>query len=161
MEYEIVLASLDDREEILRLYKAQLGREFCPWDEYYPSYQTIDGDMSRAALFVLKKDSKIAAAISIEEDDEVDKLPCWSRELAPSGELARLAVHPAEQNSGLGRIMLRFGMDELRRRGFKAVHFLVNEQNEKAIRCYAVYGFNVAGRCHMYEQDFLCYEKEL
>ncbi len=161
MEYEIVLASRDDREEILALYKAQLGREFCPWDEHYPSYETIDFDLSRDALFVLKTEGKIKAAISLEEDEAVDELSCWSRELVPSGELARLGVAPDVQNSGVGRIMLRFGMDELKRRGFKATHFLVNRHNAKAIRCYAAFGFDVVGECHMYEQDFLCYEKAL
>ena len=33
--------------------------------------------------------------------------------------------------------------------------------NTKAIRCSSVIGFRMAGECHMYEQDFLCYEKEL
>ena len=32
---------------------------------------------------------------------------------------------------------------------------------DKAIRCYATFGFNVVGECFMYDQDFLCYEKEL
>ena len=56
--------------------------------------------------------------------------------------------------------MLQFGMDELQRRGCKGVHFLVNKYNVKAIRCYEVFGFDKVGECHMFEQDFLCYEKE-
>ena len=160
-QYDIVLATEEDREEILSLYKAQLGREFCPWDEWYPSNETIDGDFSREALFVLKMDGKIKATVSIEEDEAVDHLSCWDKNLAPAGELARLAVLPKEQNKGLGRIMLEFGMDELKRRGFKSIHFLVNKYNKKAIACYSVFGFRVVGECYMYEQDFLCYEKEL
>ncbi len=79
----------------------------------------------------------------------------------PVGELARLAVLPDEQNRGLGRIMMRFGMDELKRQGFRSVRFLVNKNNAKAIRSYAVFGFRIAGECHMYDQDLFCYEKEL
>lgn len=161
MEYEIVMAKEEDRDEILSLYKMQLGREFCPWDDGYPSDLEITGDLSRNALFVMKKDGKIKAAISIDEDETVDRLPCWSSALAPEGELARLAVLPDEQNKGIGRIMLKFGMDELKRRGFKGIHILVNKHNTKAIACYAVFGFEVVGECRMYEQDFLCYEKEL
>lgn len=161
MEYEIIMATEADRGEILSLYKAQLGRECCPWNEDYPSNEEIDWDLSRDALFVLKKDGSIRAAVSIEEDEAVDCLSCWDENLAPIGELARLAVLPDEQSKGLGRIMLKFGMDELKRRGFNGIHFLVNKNNSKAIRCYAVFGFRVVGECHMYEQDFLCYEKEL
>ncbi|MCR5254763.1 MAG: GNAT family N-acetyltransferase [Acetatifactor sp.] len=161
MDPVIVLASEKDRKEIMALYKAQIGREFCPWTDHYPSDETIDYDFSRDALFVMKENGKILAAISLEEDEEVDVLDCWNRELAPSGELARLAVLPSEQNKGLARKMLNFGMEELKRRGYVATHFLVNKYNVKAIRSYDAFGFNVVGECHMYDQDFLCYEKKL
>ena len=161
MDYEIVLAKEENRAEILALYKAQIGREFCPWTDEYPSNVTIDFDLSRDALFVLKMDGKIKAAVSLEEDEDVDNLTCWDATKAPEGELARIAVDPEEQSKGLGRIMLQFGMDELQRRGFKGIHMLVNKHNKKAIRCYSVFGFDVVGECSMYDQDFLCYEKEL
>lgn len=159
--YEIVPAEERDREEILALYKAQLGREFCPWNENYPSRETIDDDLSRDALFVLKQGGRILATVSIDEDEAVDSLPCWDGSLAPEGELARLAVCPEEQNRGLGRIMLQFGMDELKRRDARGIHILVNKYNAKALRCYAGFGFAAVGECHMYGQDFLCYEKAL
>ncbi len=161
MEYEIVMATEEDRNEILALYKAQIGQDYCPWDEDYPSNEAINWDLSRDALFVLKINGSIKAAVSIEEDEEVDRLLCWDKNLSPVGELARVAVLPDEQNKGLGRIMLKFGMDELKRRGFKGIHILVNKYNTKAIRCYAVFGFRVVGECNMYEQEFLCYEREL
>ena len=160
-EYKIMMATEADRDEILSLYKAQIGRDFCPWNEFYPSGENIDEDLSRDALFVLKTNGIIKAAISIEEDESVDVLPCWNKQLSPAGELARLAVLPEEQNKGFGRIMLKFGMDELKRRGFYSIHILVNKYNVKAIGCYQTFGFHVVGECHMYEQDFLCYEKEL
>ena len=109
----------------------------------------------------MKEAGKIIAAVSIEEDPDVDKLECWDKDLAPGGELARLAVIPERQNQGEARSMMLFGMEELKRRGYKSIHFLVNKYNEKAIRSYSVFDFNVVGECHMYEQDFLCYEKEL
>ena len=161
MEYNLVLATEEDREEIMALYKAQLGRELCPWDEYYPSNETIDADFARDGLFVLKEDGKIKAAISIDEDEEVNRLPCWDEALLPEGELARLAVLPEEQNKGIARIMLKHGMEELKRRGCNGIHILVGKYNTKAIRSYAVFGFNEVGECHLYEQDFLCYEKKL
>ena len=54
MEYEIIKADKSDKEEILSLYKAQIGRDYCPWDEHYPSMETINMDIQREALFVLK-----------------------------------------------------------------------------------------------------------
>ena len=161
MEYEIVKATEADREEILSLYRMQIGREFCPWDEYYPSNETIDYDLDRDSLFVLRSDGKIKAAISLEYDEAVEELTCWDKNLEPEGELARLAVLPDEQNKGYARIMLKFGMEELVRRGYNGIHFLVNKYNIKAIRSYEVFGFNKVGECHMYDQDYICYEKKL
>ena len=160
-DYQIIMATEADREEIMALYRTQLGREFCAWDEDYPSNETIDFDLSRDALFALRSDGAIKAVISIEEDEDVANLPLWNKDLAPQGELARLAVTPEEQNRGIARIMLQFGMDELKRRGYRGIHFLVNRCNTKALRSYEPFGFSVVGECHMYDQDFLCYEKEL
>ncbi len=161
MNYEIENASQKDKDEILALYRMQIGREFCPWDEHYPSEETIEDDLSRDALFALKMGGKIKAVISIDEDELVIELPCWSKELVPAGELARLCVLPEEQNKGLARVILQFGMDELKRRGYKGVHFLVNKYNVKALRSYQVFGCRLVGECHLYDQDYFCYEKEL
>ena len=62
---KIVAATEADTEEILRLYKAQLGQEFCPWDEHYPERENIAFDLERDALFVMKNEKdEIIAAIS-------------------------------------------------------------------------------------------------
>ena len=64
---EIIQAIETDTEEILRLYKAQLGQEFCAWDEHYPERQDITYDLSRDALFAMKNEAgEIVAAISID-----------------------------------------------------------------------------------------------
>ena len=47
MSNNIVLATDSDREHLMTLYKEQVGREFCAWDEDYPSTETIDFDLSK------------------------------------------------------------------------------------------------------------------
>ena len=157
----IEFATEKDRDDVLALYRAQIGREFCPWDEEYPGNDTIDYDLSRNALIVMRDSDEIIAVISIEEEEEVDELPCWNKLLQPSGNLARLAVSPKHQNKGIARILLQYGMDVLKESGKKSVHFLVNKLNVKAIKSYEKLRFDVVGECHMFEQDFLCYEKAL
>ena len=157
----IVLASDSDREQIMKLYKEQLGREFCAWNENYPSEETIDFDLSRDALFVMKENNEVIAAISIDKDEDVEKLDCWDKNLAPGGELSRLAVTHSMQNKGIARLMMQHGMKALKDRGYKSIHFLVNKYNVPAIQSYAKLGFNDVGECYLYDQDFLCYEKEL
>ena len=158
----IVQAEEKDKAEILRLYKTQLGREFCLWDETYPGEKEIEFDLSRDALFVMKDEKgKIIASISIDEDEAVEKLECWTPELQPGKELSRLAVDPDYQNHGLAREMLQYGMQVVYSQGYKSVHFLVNRHNKKALRSYAALNFQTVGECELYDQPFLCYEKAL
>ena len=154
-------AKIEDKNEILSLYKAQLGREYCPWNEHYPSEEEIDFDLSRDALLIMRSEGKIIAAISIDDDDAVNNLEYWTPELQPGGELSRLAVSPDCQGKGIAKEMINAGLEELRKRGFKSLHFLVNRNNLKACKCYAAYPFNKVGECELYEQPMLCYEMEL
>lgn len=154
-------AKIEDKNEILSLYKAQLGREYCPWNEHYPSEEEIDFDLSRDALLILRSEGKIIAAISIDDDDAVNNLEYWTPELQPGGELSRLAVSPECQGKGIAKEMINAGLEELRKRGFKSLHFLVNRNNLKACKCYAAYPFNKVGECELYDQPMLCYEMEL
>ena len=162
MEHRIVMATEADTAALLRLYRAQVGREFCYWTEEYPGEDTIAYDLSRDGLFVMKEENDgIIAAISLELDEDVDRLDCWTPSLQPGGEYARLAVAPEMQNRGLAREMVTHVLVVLKQRGFRSVHILVNRDNIKAIRSYAHIGFRTAGECEMYGQHFLCYEKEL
>ena len=162
MEYRIMEATGEDTDAVLRLYREQIGREFCFWNEEYPGPETIRFDLSRNALFVMKDENeRIVAAISIEEDEAVDQLECWNPALRPAGEYARVAVTPDCQKQGLARKMVYHVLEELKRRGYRSVHIVVNRDNTAALRCYAPIGFRTAGECELYGQHFLCYEKEL
>lgn len=161
MKYIILDATENDKEEILSLYKKQIGREFCPWNEHYPTMEEIDFDLSRDSLFIMKDGEKIIAAASIDQDEQVEQLDCWSSTLAPGAEMSRLAVDPDYQNQGLAREMLLHGMAVMKERGYKSIHFLVNKHNVKALNSYNHLSFDIVGECFMYEQPFLCYEKEI
>ena len=154
-------ATVKDKEEILKLYKSQLGRQYCPWNEEYPSMETIDFDLSRDALLIMRDSDKIVAAISVDDDEEVNNLECWTDELQPGGELSRLAVIPDCQSKGLAKEMIEKGLEELKSRSYKSLHFLVNRHNLKALKCYSAFPFNKVGECEIYEQPMFCYEMEL
>ncbi len=155
-------AAKEDKMEILALYRSLAGTEFCAWTEDYPGEQDVDGDLARDGLFCLK-DAKgtVIGTISIDQDEQVENLPCWSRELMPAAELSRLGVRTDYQNQGIARMLLKCGMEELKRQGKKSVHFLVCKTNRKAIRSYEKLNFNVVGECEVFGEEWWCYEKEL
>ena len=155
----ITLAASEDKEEILALYKTMLYGP-ADWNEYYPNGDTIDFDMSRNALYVMKNDiGEIIAAISIDEDEEVDKLPCWS--IMPGGELSRLCVRGDMQNHGIAKEMMRYAFDVLKKEGKNGVHILVRTGHTKALSTYGRLGFKTVGECHLFDKDFICMEIKL
>ena len=145
---KIVAATEENKEEILKLYKIQLGREFCPWDDSYPGMKEIEFDLGRESLFVMidgqeinadagSKENRIIAAISIDDDPQVERLDAGAINWHPGLSFQDLRFIRF-QNQKIARQMLVFGMEELARRGYKSVHFLVNKLNVKALRSYAV-----------------------
>lgn len=129
-------------------------------NEHYPNEDTIDFDMSRNALYVMKNElDEIIAAISIDEDEEVDKLPCWR--IMPGGELSRLCVRKDMQNHGIAKEMMRYAFDVLKNEGKNGVHILVRTGHTKALSTYAKLGFKTVGEFHLFDKDFICMEIKL
>lgn len=159
--HEICLASPADKDKILALYKTMLHGP-AEWDEDYPNEETIEFDMSRNALFVMKNDDdEVIAAISIDKDNEVDSLPYWDKSLAPSGEFSRICVRNDMQNQGIARRMILHVFEVMRKDGKKGAHILVKTGHEAALALYGKLGFKTVGECFMYGKDFICMEVKL
>lgn len=157
-----VQATKEDKREILDLYHAVIGSEGCTWSMEYPNEMILDSDIERNDQFCMKEQNgEIVGAISIDVDNEVSSLPCWSEILQPGAELARLVIKESYQNKGIARLLLEATMKELVRRGYKSVHFLVSKTNERAIRSYAAFMFEVKGESDLYGEHWWCYEKAL
>lgn len=159
--WNIETASEGDKEEILALYRSMIGGK-ADWNEDYPCMDTITFDISRDALFVMKNEyGELIAAISIDEDADVAALSCWSADLQPAGEVARVCVRKDMQKRGIARVMMRHVFQVLREQGCKSVRILVRPANDDALRSYAPLGFKQIGTCELFEKSFLCFEKVL
>lgn len=158
---KICPAKPEDTKEIAALYRTFLYGP-ADWNEYYPNEETIEFDMSRNALFVMKNDEgEIIAAISIDEDPDVDALPCWNSELAPAAEFSRLCVRKDMQNQGIAKEMIRYLFEIFRKEGKKGVHILVKTGHKAALASYSALGFKKVGECRLFDKDFICMETEL
>jgi len=162
MKSEIVPATAADKDKILALYNSLKGDEMCNWDESYPDAATIDFDLERDALFVLKDEkNEVLAAISLDLDPEVEGLLCWDKSLAPGGELSRLAIRKDLHNMGLAKKMMAHALAVLKERGYKSAHILVYAHNQKALRSYAFFGYRQVGECNLHGWQYFCFEKKL
>lgn len=154
----ICIAKREDAEEILALYRTFLYGA-ADWNEYYPNEDTIRFDISRNALFVMKnQEEQIIAAISIDDDEDVDNLSCWDKGLAPSAEFSRLCVRSDMQGKGLAGKMIEYVFEKLRGEGKKSVHILVKTGHTRALSIYSSIGFKAVGECKLFGKDFICME---
>lgn len=158
---KIELASPKDAKEILALYRTQL-HGLADWDEHYPSEETIEFDLSRDALFVMRNEAgEIIATITLDADEAVEELTCWSKELSPVGELSRLCVRSDMQNQGIARVMMQYAFGVLKDKGYAGVHILVRPTHVIALRSYAKLGFTKVGECELFERQFYCFERKI
>lgn len=156
MNRKIINASKSDREEILNLYRSMLHGP-AGWNESYPSEETIDFDLSRNALYVMKDEQgEIIATITIDQDEEVEKLKCWS--VYPSKELSRLCVREDKWNQGIARQMMQHAFGVLQAEGMKGVHILVKKGHDAAFKSYGKFGYNIVGECRLFEKEYVCME---
>lgn len=159
--YEFRYAVMENLDEIMELYRCAIGEEGCTWDENYPNMELAKRDILTKSLLCLTENNIIIAAIAYDEDDEVERLEGWSKRLGRARELARLVVKKEYRNMGLARLMILKAMSELKERGYKAVHYLVSECNERAVRSYAKLNFACVRQCSCHGRQWLMYEKSL
>ena len=154
-------AAGEDSKEILALYQSLIGTKYCVWSDSYPGSNEIEYDLSRNALFCMREEGRIVAVISMDHDEEVDALPCWSKDRQPSVELSRLGVRKEYQNRGLAGELIINAMEAARESGMKSIRFLVAKANIKALKAYERLNCDVVGECFMFGSDYWCYEKEI
>ena len=127
-------ATIDDKPYIMALYTEAIGSEGCTWNEDYPSEETMDSDLARGDAYVWKDETgELLGAISIDDDHVVEELPCWSAQLQPAAEFARLVVREDARGQAIARKMILAMMQVAAKRGCKSVHYLVSPGNQRAV----------------------------
>ena len=158
-EYFFCNANESDSEELLRLYQSVKKTGYCRWTQDYPGKSTIEFDLSRDALYVLKNtDGDIIGAISVDDDENVNRLNCWSNIGTSFAELSRLVIRRDYQNRGLACYLVRKVMDKLKEKGCRQIRYMVSKENLVAIKSYKKLGFNRVGETVMYGDEYWCYE---
>ena len=160
-EYEglfLLPATEAQSDEILALYRSQIGQGTSDWNEYYPDMACIQDDLADHALYTVQQDGRIIAAISLHNhDDELDALDCWTPARARS--ISRLCVDLSLQGQGIAGRIVEAAIAASRTEGYTSMRLLCSKTNAAANRLYQRLGFVLRGSCTMYETNFFCYEK--
>ena len=135
-------------EDIFKLYVDARRTKGCTWTEEYPTKEIIKNDILRGDSFVIVNENKL-----------VEEQKCWSKELKPAGELARLVIAEEYRGNGLAGNLIQGAMENLQKRKYKGVHYLVSPNNANALRAYKKMEFNDCGRIFLYDHEWICYER--
>jgi ribosomal protein S18 acetylase RimI-like enzyme len=131
------------------------------WQDGYPFPEDIRKDIELGSLWLMEDDKLIAVGAINQEFDVQHTLISWSA--APSFRfIHRLAVSPAYQGLGMGKLMMKFIEDELRARGIRQIRLDTYSLNTANLVFYAALGYSrVAGEVYFspHEAPFYCFEK--
>jgi len=148
-------AETSDLDEIMQLYRILVGTPFCTWNEEYPSRELISEDIRARHLYCLCDNERILAVSAACVIHELDPLP-WDARIKNPCDIARIGVLPAMQHRGIGSMMLRNIIEEIRRSGYDGIRLLVAKANIPALRMYEKAGFSICGETFAYHVDWFC-----
>lgn len=153
-------ASPSDLDAVCALYASAIGREGCTWNEYYPTREDAEADISRGDLWVLRADGRTVGAVSVVFPNELDGMECFS-EKENVREIARVTVDKALAGHGCAARMLTLLFGRLKEEGASAVRLSAAVGNRAAIAVYRRLGFAFLGRAEMYGNTYFLCEKSL
>lgn len=161
MNIEIRMATTKDENEILKIYQSLVGTSGCTWNEEYPTMEDIRNDIIKNSLYAMCNEEKIIAVAAAGKDTELDHLNCWSKNIKQPCDLARIGVLKEFQNKGLAKKLIKYIENDITKRGFDGIHFLVSKTNLSALAVYNKLGYKSCGETNMYDIDWFCYEKPI
>lgn len=148
-------AKINDIEEIEKIFTEILLYEqnhtaYTVWKKgVYPTRQVAENALSEGSLYVMEESGKICASMIInqnapEEYNAVD----WKSGALPSDVfiIHLLCVRPSEAGRGVGKEMVKFVIEEAKRRNLKAIRLDTGSQNIPAKTLYINLGFELAGK---------------
>ena len=157
--------TLADKAEVMALYASHIGEEGVTWSEEYPNEFIFEEmDVKEGNLFCLideENGNAICAVVSIEDDEEANAIDVWDKRLDPALHFARVCVKKGCEGRGLSRVLIEHVLDEMRLRGMRAARYLVAGENLRAQAAYRALNFRFAGTVHIYDHDYLGFEREL
>ncbi len=158
------LATTDDLTEICNMIEAakQLMSDqgIEQWDDIYPVCEDFEEDIKKETMYVVMKDTQLAAIYVISEECDDEYLKCEWENKKPCI-IHRFCVAPSFQNSGIGTTVLSHIEEQLMEAGYDSVRLDVFTRNPYALRLYEKNGYVKRGYADWRKGRFLLMEKTL
>jgi ribosomal protein S18 acetylase RimI-like enzyme len=127
----------EDESALRPIHLVTWTADVSPGPDPDPSEPVLD-DETLPDVLVAEDDGRVLGYVRL---DQPIPLPSHAHVLVING----LAVDPARQGGGIGRLLIEAAVDEARRRGATKLSLRVLEPNARARALYASCGFTVEG----------------
>lgn len=152
-------AEKQELETVVSLYEEAKGKEFCFWDEEYPTISNARSDYESGGLFVLCESGRIVGALSLEHEKELDALVEWEEN--NSAEIGRIIVKGDSHGKGYAGYMVTKMAEFCKKRSFAAIHLSAAKGNVPALKTYEKLGFKIKSCVFIYGGEYYLLEKIL
>ena len=155
------LGTIDDKSDVLSLYRACADRTGTCWTNDYPNEEFLDVDIQNQWLYIAEQDGEIVGAASLMPTDDIETIGLPFDETQRVCVLTRLCVSPVLQGHGNGSALLALAEQQALANGARAVHLLCDLDNVKARAMYLRAGYVEKGRPTLYGSEYFAYERIL
>ncbi len=154
-------ANKSELEAVNLLYQEAKGKEFCVWDESYPTLEIAEEDFASGRLYVMSLDGEVAGALSVLSKNEMDGLDRWRITDGDIREVGRIVVSQNHRGKGIAGEMVSEIIKILKAEGTAAIHLSAAAVNLPAHRIYAKNGFEKVGEADIYGSHYFLLERDL
>lgn len=165
---EIVQAKAFDLKAVFKLLKdaaAHMRKQgIFQWNENYPQLSHVKADLRAKNLFLLKNDSLILGAVSIDDQQSPEYTAInWQYENGKIMVVHRLAISPSHQKKGYGKLLMDFARDYAIENKAASIRLDAYSQNARTLQFYKSRGYVYRGDIFFPYRDepFHCFEKRL
>lgn len=167
-QLKIEKGQLADLQALFQIYKngkIELDRKgIFQWTDDYPSIFTVEDDLKKGDLYVLKNDIEIIGAINVnEEQDEIYRKIDWKFDDSKVLVVHRLVINPKYQRQGYATKMMDFAEDFAIKNNYTSIRLDVFIPHKGAVDFYKKR--NYVNRGNVYfpgrNEPFHCMEKKM
>lgn len=158
---------LQDLNEIIKIIEAATidmnSKEIYQWDEIYPNKEVLIQDIEEGNLYVSQTEYSYIQGIIVLNEDQGEEYYAlnWKYKTETPLVIHRLCIHPSYQGKGIAKILVKYGEEYGKEKGYDAIRLDAFIQNYSACNLYEGLGYRKVGIVTFRKGDFYCYEKLL